>query len=85
MSYGVTDGWWKDVGTYEGLSKALYLLLDRAEEGIKGEVKGEVLGRAVVEEGALVEGRVYGPAYIRKNAYVGRNAIVEHYASVERG
>jgi glucose-1-phosphate thymidylyltransferase len=85
VSYGVTEGWWKDVGTYEGLLEALYLLLDRAEGGIKGEVRGEVLGRAVVEEGALVEGRVYGPAYIGKNAYVGKNAIVEHYASVERG
>jgi glucose-1-phosphate thymidylyltransferase len=79
------SGWWKDVGTYEGLLEALYLLLDDVDERVEGEVRGEVVGRVVVEKGAVVEGKVYGPAYIGRNTYIGRNAVVEHFVSVEQG
>ena len=84
VRYEITDGWWKDVGTPEGLLEALYLLLDSTPSRIEGEVSGEITGRVVVEKGAIVEGKVYGPAYIGPNAYIGENAIVEHYSSVER-
>ncbi|MEZ0394095.1 MAG: glucose-1-phosphate thymidylyltransferase [Desulfurococcaceae archaeon] len=85
VGFEVVSGWWKDVGTYEGLLDAIYLLLDRIEPRISGEASGEVVGRVVVEDGARVEGKVYGPAYIGRGALVGRNAIVEHYTSIESG
>jgi len=85
VDYDIVSGWWKDVGTYEGLLEALYLLLDSVSERVEGDVKGEVIGRVVVEKGAVVEGRVYGPAYIGRDTYIGRNAVVEHFVSVEQG
>jgi glucose-1-phosphate thymidylyltransferase len=85
VDYSIVSGWWKDVGTYEGLLEALYLLLDDVVERVEGEVRGETVGRVIVESGAVVEGKVYGPAYIGKNVYVGRNAVVEHFSSVEQG
>jgi glucose-1-phosphate thymidylyltransferase len=85
VDYDIVSGWWKDVGTYEGLLEALYLLLDDVDERVEGEVRGEVVGRVVVESGAVVEGKVYGPAYIGRNTYIGRNAVVEHFVSVEQG
>jgi glucose-1-phosphate thymidylyltransferase len=84
VDYSVVSGWWKDVGTYEGLLEALYLLLDNVVERVEGEVRGEIVGRVVVERGAIVEGKVYGPAYIGRNTYIGRNAVVEHFSSVEQ-
>jgi len=85
VEYDVITGWWKDVGTYDGLLEALYLLLDNVNERLEGDIRGEVIGRAIVEKGAVVEGRVYGPAYIGKNVNVGRNATIEHFVSVEQG
>jgi glucose-1-phosphate thymidylyltransferase len=85
VDYSIVSGWWKDVGTYEGLLEALYLLLDDVVERVEGEVRGETVGRVVVESGAVVEGKVYGPAYIGKNVYVGRNSVVEHFSSIEQG
>lgn len=83
VMYDVVTGWWKDVGTPEGLLDALYLLLDNTPSRIDGEVDGEVVGRVVVERGALVKGSVYGPAYIGRDVVVERNAIIEHYVSLE--
>jgi len=85
VDYDVITGWWKDVGTYEGLLEALYLLLDNVDEKIEGDIRGEVTGRVIVEKGALVEGRVYGPAYIGKEVVIGRNSFVEHFVSIEQG
>ncbi|WP_148682282.1 glucose-1-phosphate thymidylyltransferase [Pyrobaculum neutrophilum] len=85
VGFDFVDGWWKDVGTPEGLLEAVYLLLDHAGARVEGEVRGEVLGRVVVEKGAVVEGRVFGPAYVGPGAYVGRGAVVEHYVSLESG
>ncbi len=83
VGYETVSGWWKDVGTPQGLLEALYLLLDEVEPRLEGSVEGEVYGRVVVEEGAVVEGTVYGPAYIGRGSHVGPKAKVEHYVSLE--
>lgn len=86
VMHDTIKGWWKDVGTSESLLEALYLLLDHMEEPrIAGEVEGEVIGKVIVEEGGVVEGTVYGPAYVGRDAVVARDAVVEHYVSVEKG
>lgn len=85
VDYDVVNGWWKDVGTPESLLEAIYLLLDESRPRIDGEVSGEVVGRVIVERGAVVEGKVFGPAYIGRGAYIGRDAVIEHYVSIESG
>ncbi len=85
VEYDVVSGWWKDVGTPESLLEALYLLLDEVSPRIEGEIRGEIMGRVIVEREAVVEGRVYGPAFIGRGAVVGKNALIEHYTSIEQG
>ncbi|BAA80167.1 glucose-1-phosphate thymidylyltransferase [Aeropyrum pernix K1] len=85
VTFSLVTGWWKDVGTYEGLLDAIYLLLDNVKPRVEGKIEGEVRGRVVVEEGAIVEGTVHGPAYIGKDVYIGRSGLVEHYVSMEQG
>jgi len=85
VDFDIVSGWWKDIGTYNGLLEALYLLLDSVNERIEGDVRGEVVGRVVVEKGAVVEGKVYGPAYIGREVYVEKSAVLEHFVSIERG
>lgn len=83
VEYDIVAGWWKDVGTPEGLLDALYLLLDSVEPRVEGKISGEIVGRVIVEKGAVVEGSVYGPAYIGAGAVVGKSSVVEHYVSIE--
>ncbi len=83
VTYNTVQGWWKDIGTPESLLEAIYLLLDEAEPRVEGEVRGEVIGRAVIERGAIVEGRVYGPVYIGRGTVVSKSTIIEHYVSLE--
>ena len=84
VAYDIITGWWKDVGTSESLLEALYLLLDSVNEPqVKGRVDGEIIGKVIVEEGAIVEGNIYGPAYIGRDAVISENAILEHYVSLE--
>jgi len=85
VDFDIVSGWWKDIGTYNGLLEALYLLLDNVNERIEGDVRGEVVGRVVVEKGAVVEGKVYGPVYIGREVYVEKSAVLEHFVSIERG
>lgn len=86
VGYREISGWWKDVGTSESLLEALYLLLDSIKEPrLKGKVEGEVIGKVIVEEGAAVEGSIYGPAYVGKGAIISEKATLEHYVSVEAG
>jgi len=83
VKHEIVSGWWKDVGTPEGLLEALYLLLDNMSEKIEGDVRGEVIGRVVIERDAVVEGRVHGPAYIGRNVVVDKKGSVEHFVSLE--
>ncbi|WP_243676284.1 hypothetical protein [Vulcanisaeta distributa] len=62
----------------------LYLMLDEVKPRIEGEVRGgEVNGRIIVERGAVIEGRVHGPAYIGRGSVIGKDTVIEHYVDVE--
>ncbi len=81
-------GWWKDAGKPEDLIDAMIHILDHTLQKpiIKGKVEGgEVVGRVYVEEGARIEGIVYGPAYVGKGVVVGKESVVEHYVDLEEG
>jgi len=84
VGYTITQGWWKDMGTPEDLLDLMYLMLDRLGSEVRGDVRGEVRGRVFVDEGAVVEGGIYGPAYVGRKSYVSKDAILEHYVDVER-
>ncbi len=87
VDYAVVSGWWKDTGTPGDILEANRLLLDHK---ITRTVKGRV------EEGAVVEGRVYideetvvkagsvvrGPAYIGRGTVIGPDAYVGPYTSI---
>lgn len=85
VGYAITSGWWKDTGTPDDLIELVYLMLDRIEPRVEGEIRGEASGRLIVERGAIIEGRVHGPVYIGSGAYIGRNSTVEHYVDIEAG
>jgi len=51
---------------------------------IEDDVRGEIVGRVVVEKGGVVEGKVYGSAYIGRDSIIGRNAVVEHHVFIEQ-
>ena len=84
VKYVISSGWWKDMGTYDDLLELMQLLIDSIEgQRIEGTVTGNVVGRVIIEKGAVVEGSVYGPAYIGAGAYVGRHASIEHFVDLE--
>jgi len=83
VGYIVTQGWWKDMGTPEDLLDLMYLMLDRVDMEVKGDVRGEVRGRIIVDDGAVVEGNVYGPAYIGRGSYISKDTVLEHYVDIE--
>ncbi len=85
VEYVITQGWWKDTGTPDDMLELVQMLLDKIETRIEGEVHGNVIGRVVVEKGAIVEGDVYGPAYIGKNVQILRGTKIEHYVDIEQG
>ncbi len=85
VGHALTKGWWKDMGTPEDLLDLLYLLLERVRPRVEGSVVGEVKGKVIVEDGAVVEGMVIGPAYVGKDVFVGSGTVIEPYTSMERG
>ena len=88
VSYVFVKGWWKDAGTPQDLLEANRILLDY--KYIEPVVKGEV------EEGAVIEGRVYidenvrvergavvrGPCFIGKGTIVKANTYIGPYTSI---
>ena len=84
VSYDIVEGWWKDIGTRDSILEGMRLILDKITTAyVEGEVVGYIEGRVLVEKGAIVEGRVYGPAYIGRNVTVSKETIIESYTSLE--
>ena len=87
LKYGIIKGWWKDTGKPDDMIEALIILMDRyvRESRIEGTINGKVVGNVIVEKGATIDGVVYGPAYIGKDVYVSKDAVLEHYVDLESG
>ncbi|NPA24167.1 MAG: glucose-1-phosphate thymidylyltransferase [Crenarchaeota archaeon] len=83
VGYDITNGWWKDTGTPDDMLELVNMMLDKIETRTDGEVRGKIIGRVIVEKDAIIDGEVYGPAYIGEGAYIDKKAKIEHYVDVE--
>jgi len=82
----IVTGWWKDTGKPEDILEANRLVLDDIEPKIEGKIENsKIMGRVMVEKGAIVENSVIkGPCVIGKNAQI-RNAYIGPYTSIGNG
>jgi glucose-1-phosphate thymidylyltransferase len=81
----VINGWWKDTGKVEDMLEANRIVLDGMERRVLGSVDSgsTVEGKAVIEEGAVVESSVIrGPCIIGARARL-RSCFVGPYTSIQ--
>ncbi|GAB2943207.1 glucose-1-phosphate thymidylyltransferase [Nonomuraea fastidiosa] len=77
-------GYWKDTGNVTDMLEVNRLVLESAEPRVEGlvDVASELIGRVVIEPGAVVErSRVVGPAIIGGGARI-RDSYVGPYTSI---
>jgi len=88
VDYAIVTGWWKDTGTPKDILEANRLLLDHKypKQVVKGNVEeGAIVeGRVYIEEGAVIErgAVVRGPAYIGKNTVIASGTYIGPYTSI---
>ncbi len=82
----IVKGWWKDTGKPEDILEANRLVLDGIQPEGKGKVENSrVIGRVVIEEGALIrDSIVKGPCIIGRNCRI-VNSYIGPYTSVGNG
>ncbi|WP_049559292.1 glucose-1-phosphate thymidylyltransferase [Nonomuraea sp. SBT364] len=83
----VITGYWKDTGNVTDMLEVNRLVLESLEAGVLGSVDGasELIGRVLVEPGAVVErSRLVGPAIIGAGAVV-RDSYVGPFTSIGAG
>ncbi len=82
----IVKGWWKDTGKPEDILEANRLVLDGIQPEGKGKVENSrVIGRVVIEEGALIKDSIVkGPCIIGRNCRI-VNSYIGPYTSVGNG
>src|SRR5690606_3280400 len=83
----IISGYWKDTGNVADMLEVDRLVLESVEPRVAGRVDGasELIGRVVVEAGAVVErSRVVGPAIIGEGARV-VDSYVGPFTSIAAG
>jgi len=91
VDYSVVEGWWKDTGTPKDILDANRLLLDYKfrETVVRGVVENwaVVEGRVYIDEGAVISSGsvVRGPTYIGRGSVIGPDTYVGPYTSVGDG
>lgn len=81
------SGYWKDTGRLEDMLECNRQVLESAEPSVRGSVDAAstLIGRVVVEEGAVLErSTVRGPAIIGRNSVV-RDSYVGPFTSISFG
>ncbi len=84
VHHDLLDGWWLDTGKKDSLLEANRRVLETIEPRIDGvvDVRSEIDGRVVVEEGATISGStIRGPAIIGAGAEV-RDSYVGPFTSI---
>ncbi|MDO8886357.1 glucose-1-phosphate thymidylyltransferase [Candidatus Oleimmundimicrobium sp.] len=87
----IIDGWWKDTGKLEDLLEANRIMLGLIGENINGNVddKSQILGKVVVEKGAIIkESVIRGPVIIGSgskiiNSYIGPFTSIHDNVTIE--
>lgn len=83
------EGLWMDIGTPWNLLEANQQALNLERERRKGTIESNVriVGKAIIEEGAVVKSGTYieGPAYIGRGAEVGPNAHIRPFSIIGHG
>jgi glucose-1-phosphate thymidylyltransferase len=80
------SGYWKDTGNVTDMLEVNRLVLEGLERSVAGEVddSSELIGRVVVEPGALIRGsRVVGPAVVGADSVI-RGSYIGPFTSIER-
>ncbi|WP_258112223.1 glucose-1-phosphate thymidylyltransferase [Alicyclobacillus sp. SP_1] len=83
----VIDGWWKDTGKPEDVLEANRMMLESIEHRIDGEVSADtqVIGRVVVEAGAIVTNSVLrGPLVIGAGSHI-HNSYIGPFTAISSG
>ncbi|MEU0570244.1 glucose-1-phosphate thymidylyltransferase [Nonomuraea sp. NPDC005983] len=83
----VITGYWKDTGNVADMLEVNRLVLESLEPGVHGRVDAasELIGRVVVEPGAVVErSRIIGPAIVGPGARV-TDAYIGPFTSIAAG
>jgi glucose-1-phosphate thymidylyltransferase len=83
----VIHGWWKDTGRLEDMLEANRIVLDGLEARCDGTISSDskVIGKVVLERGAVIENSVVrGPAIIGEGARI-TNSYVGPFTSIYRG
>ena len=83
----VVEGWWIDTGQLESLLQGNRLVLEQLEPAVHGKVdaESEIVGRVVIEEGAIVvRSIVRGPAIIGAGTRL-EDASIGPYTSIAAG
>lgn len=79
----IVKGWWKDTGKPEDILEANRLVLDDIQPKNNGIAEdSRIIGRVVIEEGAVIENStVKGPCVIGKNSKI-VNSYIGPYTSI---
>ncbi|WP_061294910.1 glucose-1-phosphate thymidylyltransferase [Herbidospora cretacea] len=83
----IISGYWKDTGNVADMLEVNRLVLESLTPAVRGEVDAasELIGRVVVEEGAVVtRSRIVGPVVVGPGALV-RDSYVGPFTSVAAG
>lgn len=71
--YGVPiEGLWMDIGRPSDLIEANASVVERRGSSVEG-----MNGPVIVEEGAIVKGKVIGPSYIGRDVRIGQGAVLK--------
>ncbi|MDP9100990.1 MAG: glucose-1-phosphate thymidylyltransferase [Actinomycetota bacterium] len=83
----LVTGYWKDTGRLEDMLECNRKVLESIEPAVRGSVDGEssLIGRVVIEEGAVIErSTVRGPAIIGRDTVI-RDTYVGPFTSIYFG
>jgi glucose-1-phosphate thymidylyltransferase len=82
----VIDGWWKDTGKPEDVLEANRMMLESIDHSVEGYVSdSKIIGRVIVEAGAIIENSTLrGPLIVGAGAMV-RNSYVGPFTSISNG
>lgn len=86
ISYEIMDGYWKDVGSHQGLIEENIYRLTSMDEDIKGHIENSsISGKLILDETAVIYNSVIrGPINVGSNSTI-KNSYIGPYTSIGNG